>query len=325
MAKKDKPVVGLDLGATKMLVGVLKGRRVLSMVKAKTDPAGGERRFLSTISGAVRQALAEAGVKPGQLAGVGAGCPGIMDCRKDRIVSSANIPFLKDYPLARKLKKLFSVPAAVENDANMGLYGEQHFGAAAGYAHVAGFFLGTGIGGALILDGRLYRGSSGAAGELGHIFIDPLGPACGCGSRGCLEALAGRLALAAEAAVLASRGGAPKLMAAAGADLRKLKSGALARALKAGDEALRELVRRKAELVGIAMANVVNTLNPELIVLGGGMVEALGDVVVRAAEESMRRHAMPDIVRRVKVAPARLGDRAVLMGAAQWVRDQRYA
>jgi len=114
-------------------------------------------------------------------------------------------------------------------------------------------------------------------------------------------------------------------MAAAGADLRKLKSGALARALKAGDEALRELVRRKAELVGIAMANVVNTLNPELIVLGGGMVEALGDVVVRAAEESMRRHAMPDIVRRVKVAPARLGDRAVLMGAAQWVRDQRYA
>ena len=211
MAKKDKVVVGIDLGATKMLVGVLKGRKVLATVKAKTDPAGGEGEFFATIAATVARALADAGLKPSQLAAVGAGCPGVLDYRTDRIVSSANIPFIKDYPLARKLEKLFKVPAAVENDANMGLYGEQQFGAAAGCEHVAGFFLGTGIGGALILDGKLYRGSSGAAGELGHIFVDPLGPGCGCGNRGCLEALAGRLALAGEAAALAARGGAPRL------------------------------------------------------------------------------------------------------------------
>ena len=207
----------------------------------------------------------------------------------------------------------------------MGLYGEQQFGAAAGCAHVAGFFLGTGVGGALILDGKLYRGSSGAAGELGHIFVDPLGPACGCGNRGCLEALAGRLALAGEAATLAARGGAPHLMNEAGADVRKLKSGALARAVAAGDRQLKDLVKRKAALVGLAMANIVNTLDPECIVLGGGLVEAMGEIIVPAAEESMRRHAMPDIASHVTVAPAKLGDMAIVMGAAQWVRDQRDA
>jgi glucokinase len=322
MAKKDKIVVGVDLGATKMLVGVLKGRKVLAAVKAKTDPSGGEREFFATIAATVARAVGDAGLKPAQLTAVGAGCPGVLDYRTGRIVSSANIPFIKDYPLARKLEKLFKVPAAVENDANMGLYGEQRFGAAAGCAQVAGFFLGTGIGGALILDGKLYRGSSGAAGELGHIFVDALGPACGCGNRGCLEALAGRLALAGEAAALAARGGAPHLMNEAGADVRKLKSGALGRAVAAGDRQLKDLVRRKAVLIGLAMANVVNTLDPECIVLGGGLMEALGDVILPAAEESMRRHAMPDIASHVTVAPAKLGDLAIVMGAAQWVRDQ---
>ena len=322
MAKKDKAVVGIDLGGTKMLVGVVKGSKVLATVKAKTDPAGGEREFFATIAATVAKALEEAGVRPGRLAAVGAGCPGVLDTRSDRIVSSANIPFIKDYPLARKLEKLLKVPAAVENDANMGLFGEQRFGAASGCDHAAGFFLGTGIGGALILDGKLYRGSSGAAGELGHIFVDPMGPACGCGNRGCLEALAGRLALAGEAAALAARGGAPHLMKEAGADVRKLKSGALARAVEAGDRQLRDLVKRKAALVGLAMANVVNTLDPEVIVLGGGLVEAMGELIVPAAEESMRRHAMPDIAEHVTVAPAKLGDLAIVMGAAQWARER---
>ncbi|MFA6003731.1 MAG: ROK family protein [Elusimicrobiota bacterium] len=321
---KDKVVVGIDLGATKMLVGAMRGGRVLATVKAKTDPAGGEKLFLSTIASAVKQALGEAGISLKQLAAVGAGCPGVIDYRKDRVICSANIPFIRDYPLARKLSRLFRVPAAVENDANMGLYGEQQFGAAAGLRHVAGFFLGTGIGGALILDGRLYRGSSGAAGELGHIFLDPLGPICGCGNRGCLEALAGRLALAGEAAVLAARGGAPKLMADVGADLKRIKSGALARAVRS-DHELRDLVRRKAALVGIAMANITNTLDPELIVLGGGLVEAMPGLIVPAAEQSMRRHAMPDIARHVKVVAAELGDLAILMGAAKWALDQKYA
>ena len=325
MAKKNRAVVGIDLGATKMLVGVLQGRKVLATVKARTDPAGGEKEFFATIAATVAKALDEAGLKPRQLAAVGAGCPGVLDYRSGRIVFSANIPFIKDYPLARKLQKLFKVPAAVENDANMGLYGEQQFGAAAGCAHVVGFFLGTGIGGSLILDGKLYRGSSGAAGELGHIFVDPLGPACGCGNRGCLEALAGRLALAGEAAALAARGGAPRLLNEAGADVRKFKSGALARAVEAGDRQLKELVRRKAALVGIAMADIVNTLDPECIVLGGGLVEAMGELIVPAAEESMRRHAMPDIAAHVTVAPAKLGDMAIVMGAAQWARDQRDA
>lgn len=325
MAKNERTVIGIDLGATKILAGVLQGRRVLAAVKAKTDPAGGEREFFATIVKAVGQALAEAGLPARRLAAVGAGCPGVIDYRKGRVASSANIPFIKDYPLPRKLEKLFKVPATVENDANMGLYGEQQFGAASGYQHVAGFFLGTGIGGAFILDGRLYRGSSGAAGEVGHMFIDPLGPACGCGSRGCLETLTGRLAIAGEAAALAARGGAPRLLAEAGADVRKLKSGALGRAVAAGDKGLRDLIRRKAALIGTAMANIVNALDPECVVLGGGLMEALGDVILPEAEAAMRRHAMPDISRHVAVVPAKLADLAIVMGAAKWALEHRRA
>ncbi|HAM35687.1 MAG TPA: transcriptional regulator [Elusimicrobia bacterium] len=318
---KDKAVVGIDLGATKMLVGALRGSRVLATVKAKTDPAGGLRRFLDGISAAVEEVLSRAEIRPKQLAAVGVGCPGVIDYRKNRIRSSANIPFLINFPLAKRLERIFGTPTTVENDANMGLYGEQQFGAAAGYRHVAGFFMGTGIGGALILDGTLYRGSSGAAGELGHLFIDPLGPGCGCGNRGCLEAAAGRLAIAAEAAALACRGRADHLLSDAGSDLRKLKSGALARAVKAGDDELRQLLRRKAQLVGIGMANVVNTLDPECIVLGGGLMEAMPQLILPAAEQSMRGHAMPDIAEHVKVAAAELGDLAIVMGAAKWALD----
>jgi glucokinase len=111
-------------------------------------------------------------------------------------------------------------------------------------------------------------------------------------------------------------------MKAAGADVRKIKSGALARAVEAGDRQLRDLVKRKAALVGLAMANVVNTLDPECIVLGGGLVEAMGELIVPAAEASMRRHAMPDIASHVTVAPAKLGDMAIVMGSAQWARER---
>ena len=320
---KKKYWMGIDLGGTKMLAGVFKKDfKLIGTVKAKVQPAEGEKVFLKTLKETVLRVLDENKISLSQVAGIGAGCPGIMDTEKGRVEVSPNIPFLKNYPLAKTLSKMLGgVPVVLSNDVNAGLYGEQQFGAAHGHQNVVGIFLGTGIGGALIFGGKLYEGSGGGAGEIGHMQMEPNGPQCGCGQRGCLEALAGRVAIAAEAAVLASKQKSPHLFSAVGTDISKIKSGVLAKAIAAGDKALLQLIEQKSKLLGIAMANLVNVLNPELIVLGGGLIEALSGVILPASEKSMRHQAMPDLAKDVKVAAAKLGDHAIIQGAAKMALD----
>lgn len=323
MAKSTKYKIGVDVGGTKMLAGVLSpAGKVISSLKAKTVVEEGEQYFMDTLAELIRRALEEAKLTTADIDGIGIGSPGIIDAEKNFIISSPNIPFLSGFPLGKRVQKYFPVKVAVENDVNTGLYGEWQCGAAKGYKHVAGFFLGTGIGGALILDGKLYRGANGAAGEFGHICIEPGGPACGCGKNGCLEAISGRLAVAASAAAIASRGHASNLLAKAGTDIRNIKSGAMAKAIKAGDTKILELVQQRSRKLGQAMGMIVNALNPELIVLGGGMVEALGDIIVPEAEKAMHDHTVPALAGTVKVVPATLGDYAIVIGAAKMVADR---
>ncbi len=317
-SSKKKYFIGIDLGGTKMLTGLVKKDfSILAEEKSKVQPEEGPKFFFKSIEEGIEKVLSDSKVKLSQVAGIGVGCPGIIDSAEGRVISS-----LKNFHLAEKLSGVFDVPVAVGNDVNVGLFGEHQFGAAKDYSDVVGIFLGTGIGGALILGGKLYAGSSGAAGEIGHMNVDPKGPQCGCGNYGCLEALAGRVAIASEAAVLAARQKAPKLYDIAGTDILKIKSGALFKAIAAGDEALKDLILRKAQLIGIAMANLVNLLNPELFVLGGGMVEAMGKIILPEADESMRRYAMPGLAKKVKVAAAKLGDYAIVKGAAKMIADE---
>jgi glucokinase len=151
--------------------------------------------------------------------------------------------------------------------------------------------------------------------------MDTKGPACGCGGRGCLEAYAGRLAIAAEAAVLVARQEAPHLAQKAGTDIREIKSGALARAIRAGDDSIRDLLKAKARRVGMVMANLATFINPDMIVLGGGVVEAMPSLICREAEKTMRRQALPTSAKQVKVAVAKLGDHSIVMGAAKRADD----
>jgi glucokinase len=239
------------------------------------------------------------------------------------VVSSPNIPFLKNMSLGLELRQALGVNVEIENDVNAGLYGEHQFGAAAGYSNVAGIFMGTGIGGAFIFNDKLYRGATGSAGEVGHLLIDPLGPLCGCSRRGCLEAMAGRLAVASEAVAMAAKQQAPKLFKEFGTDIREIKSSALAKAIKDGDHSVEDLIKRKSRLVGIAMANIVNLLNPDLIVLGGGMVEAMQHIIIKEAMRSMREHVMPPLSKTVKVVAAKLKDFAIVMGAAKLAWDAK--
>jgi glucokinase len=325
--KKAKKVgkkywVGIDLGGTKMLVGLFKKDFTLvASEKVKVHAGQGEKALLKSLKEALHSILQKSKVQISQIAAAGIGCPGIIDSDEGKVIVSPNLPFLKNNALARKVSALFKFPVVLGNDVNTGLFGEQQFGAAKHASHAVGIFLGTGIGGALIIDGKIYVGSGGAAGEIGHMHADPLGPQCGCGRRGCLEAMAGRVAIASEAAVLAAKHKAPRLYDIAGTDISKIKSGALAKAIYAGDEAILHLIEQKARLLGIAMANLVNVLNPELIVLGGGVIEALGKFMIPEAVKSMHQHAMPGLGKQTEVVAAKLGDHAIILGAAKMAAD----
>jgi len=316
----DALVVGIDLGGSKMLATVYRGARALGSAKRSTDPNAGADGLAAGLVRTAEAALAAAGVDRSAPAAIGIGAPGPIDAQRGTLAGSPNLG-VADFPIRDCLEDAFGVPVVLENDVSAGTYGEHRFGAARGRRHVLGVFPGTGIGGGLVLDGRLYRGARGNAGELGHMIMQLDGPMCGCGQYGCLEALASRSAIARDLVAQAAIGRAPVVAARAGTDVRSVRSKMIARVVAAGDGPGLELLERAIERLGIGIANCVNLLNPEMVVLGGGLVEKLGDWLIERAADSMRRHALPSLAEGVEVVAATLGDEAVVRGAAALAQE----
>jgi glucokinase len=311
---KDSIVLGFDLGGTKMLCAVFRGKEIISRYKQETGAQEGPDAVVDRMVETIEKTAEDAGVGLSEIQGMGIAVPGPIDRNNGIMVRTPNLGFY-DYPLVKKLKKKFNSHIQIENDVSSGTYGELIQGAAVGYRHVIGAFPGTGIGGGIIVDGKLYRGASGNAGEIGHMIIQLNGPLCGCGQHGCLEALASKTALAKDAVALAAAGKAPTILDEAGTDFAKCKSKVFKKAM-GDDPAVTSIIKRGAELLGIGLANLVNIFNPELIVLGGGLVEKLGKEYTGIAESTMRAYAMEGISRDVQVVQAKLGDDAVVIGAA---------
>ncbi len=318
-------VVGVDLGGTKILSAVFDDDlRKIARKKTKTAAVNGSDAVLDNVSLSVAGALDKAKIPMADVDAIGVAVPGVFDRSTGVIIQTPNLP-LSDYPLKAALEQHFSRPVWVENDVNAGTYGEYRAGAAKGYRHVLGVFPGTGIGGGLIINGELYIGSGGNAGEIGHMIIQPGGPLCGCGRRGCLEAFAGRSAMARDAVFLANSGAAPDTLAAAGTDYSAYTSKVFHRAIEAGEAAIVGVIERAAWYLGIGLANCVNLLNPEIVVVGGGLVERLGDRYLRVVEQSMRDHAMRGLADHVAVVAASLGDDATVVGAAALAAERSRA
>lgn len=313
-------VIGFDLGGTKMLCAVFKGDKIVSRYKQETLAYEGPDKVVDRIVETLEKGIEEASVSPDDVQGIGIAVPGPIDRDKGVIVNTPNLGFY-DYSFLKKLKKKFKAPMIIGNDVSAGTYGEFLQGAAKGYKHVIGVFPGTGIGGGIIIDGKLYHGASGNAGEVGHMIVQLEGPLCGCGRYGCLEAVASKTALSKDAVALAAAGKAPTIMKEAGTDFALCKSKVFKKAM-GDDDAITEIIKRGAYLLGIGLANLVNIFNPELIILGGGLVEKLGKQYTGIAEKSMRDHAMPAISKDVTVLPAQLGDDAVVIGAAGAIREE---
>jgi len=289
--------------------------------RKKTKVTSGGESVYERIVECIKGLLLEPKVRGRKLMGIGVGSPGVLDPETGVVLDAANLHW-EGFPLGGNLAREFGVPVAVDNDVNMGVYGEYHFGGAKGFGNVTGLFPGTGIGGGLILDGKLFRGTTGNAGELGHMIMEIDGPRCGCGQRGCLEALASRVAIAREVAALAFRGDAPYLLKNGGTDIASIRSGTLAKAIAAGDTHVEEVVRRAARYIGVAMANLVNAFGPDAFILGGGLVEKLKDLFLEETTKAMREHALPFLAKPVKVKAAKLADDAVVMGAAVLIKEK---
>ena len=318
-AKERTHWVGFDLGGTKMFATVFDARfEPKGRERRKTKGHEGAKAGMERMIEAIYVALEQAKVPVEKLGGIGVGCPGAVDLDRGLIEDAANLGW-KDARLRDKLEAEFGCPAVVVNDVDAGVYGEYRFGVARDARCVLGVFPGTGIGGGCVYEGRIIRGKKYSCMEIGHIQVRPHGGRlCGCGRYGCLETEASRLAIAAEAARAAYRGDAPHLMELAGTDLADIRSGAIAESIKAGDAAVEQIVRRAAGMIGLAIGNVTNLLAPDVVVLGGGLVEALPKWFVETIEEAAREHAMPALARTFRVAASKLGDDANVLGAAGW-------
>ncbi len=316
------PVVGVDLGGTKILVGVVgRDHAILGRSKRSTPSEAGGPAILEAIISAIDQALQEAGLSRTEVAGVGIGSPGPIDSKTGVIRFSANMN-VHDWPLATDLSQAIGLPTLLRNDVIVGGYGEFKLGAGRGYQNVLAAFVGTGIGGCLILDGKVLEGATGNAGEIGHIVVKANGPKCGCGRRGCLEAVASRSAIARRIHKAAKKGEISSLAHKVEKKSHKLKSGDLAAAVAAGDVvALRE-VERAAHFLGLALGGLVNLIGPEIIVIGGGVTAALGPMFLDLIRTAARQQILVDPNETIKIEPAALGDDAGILGAALLALDK---
>jgi glucokinase len=310
--------VGFDLGGTKMMAAALSDElRILGRRRRKTKGADGAKAGIDRILETIRDALEDAKIPADELAGIGVGCPGNIDLDRGVILDSANLGW-RNVQIRDILEKEFGCTAVILNDVDAGVYGEYRFGAGKGARCLVGVFPGTGIGGGCVLEGKVVRGKNMSCFEIGHVQISSNGLPCGCGRFGCLETEASRLAISAQAAMAAFRGEAPHLLAEAGTDLAEIRSGTLAAAIKAGDTIIERIVKRAAGLIGRAVGDIVNLLLPDIVVLGGGLVEAMPEIFVQGVEEAARQRAAPPFAKSFKVAAAKLGDDAVVRGAAAW-------
>ena len=314
--------LGFDLGGTKMLAQVYDADlNLLGRERRKTKASSPTDSGLDRIIESIHAALTSANVSPARLAGIGIGCPGPVDMDHGVLLHPPNLAWA-EVPVGARLQEEFGCEVRVLNDVDAGMYAEYRFGAAQGVRCAVGVFPGTGIGGGCIYKGEILHGSRTTCMEIGHVQIMPDGPLCGCGRRGCLESLASRLAIAANAARAVFRGEAPKLKEIAGTDLAEIRSGALADAIAADDKVVRDIVREAARRLGISVASVIHILSPDVIVLGGGLVEAMPELFIEQVTKAARKRVMTAFKDTFQVVASELEDDAVALGAAAWAKHK---
>lgn len=319
MAQPAARFVGVDIGGTKLhaLVADAEGH-VFGRARKKVGKDRSFAAVLDRVVSVAREACAEARIELAAVTAVGVGAPSPV-LPDGTAVHAPNLGW-EQVPLAPTLARMLGRPCVAANDCDAGTFGEVRFGAARGARTAVGLFVGTGLGGGIVVDGQLINGDNHKAAEVGHMIVERDGRRCGCGHRGCLEAYASKTGMANRLARLCEKTGRTTVLAdRCEGDWSQLKAGMLADAYGAGDELAVEVIDEAADYLGLGIGNLVTLLGPGIVVLGGGVISALGPALldrIRAAAASVSWP--PSSFEDTRLELAALGDDAVALGAVAW-------
>ncbi|MCM8800587.1 MAG: ROK family protein [Candidatus Omnitrophica bacterium] len=299
-------IIGVDLGGTNLKIGLLGSNyKIITKKVLSTRSFIKKEQLISAIINSIKALIRENRLSKKDLLGIGLGLPGPIDIKKGLVHFFPNIAGFKKVRLKRILEKRLGLPVFLDNDANLMALAEYRYGKARGFKNAVCLTLGTGVGGGIIINGILYRGSGFSAGEIGHIPLNEEGPLCNCGGRACLETYIGNKAVIKEAKKIFNR------------DISLEELSKLARE---GDKRARLIWLRVAGRLGIALSGIINLLNPEVVVIGGGIAQA-GKILFDKLRKTIKERAMMVQARQVKVLKAKLGNDAGLIGAGILVKE----
>jgi glucokinase len=325
MPARNRYAIGVDLGGTKILTAIVDSRgNVLGTGKKTTQADKGPDAVIDRMTKALDEALAAAGLNKRRIAAIGLGAPGVVDNQRGLVVYATNLPGWKNIELAKALRKWHNAPVTLSNDVRVAAVGEHRVGAGKGAHNLIAVFVGTGIGGGVIINDHVYTGSRFSGGEVGHMIIIADGPyAVGGGIRGGIEALASRSAIERDlrAGMAAGRKSVlPELLAEKGAET--ITSSVLAKAVSKNDPLTLEVVRRAAYYLGLHAASLINALDPEMLIYGGGVIEGLGEWMVSQIRETAKQYCINKAnLDKIKIVEAKLGEQAGVVGAALLALD----
>lgn len=307
-------VVGVDIGATHLGLSLADlSAHVLNETEIAFDVGRGPEICLAKVDDLLRELLVRADLSLDDILAVGVGVPGPVVEMAGAVVAPPIMPGWDGFPITAHLHSLWNCPIALNNDAELGALGEWAYGAGRGEPYLLYIKVGYGIGAGLLIDGEVYRGASGSAGEIGHITISSQGPVCSCGNIGCLESLAGGRAIA-ERAMQAIASDHRRTQLAAITPVENLTALDVAAAAGRGDLVSQEIVAEAGEYLGIAIANLINIVNPGMIIVGGGVAQ-MGDLFLEPIRRSANQRSLQAAVRKLRITAATLGKRSTSMGA----------
>ena len=303
----------LDVGGTKVLGAIFNENDeiIFRLKKRSTSRGTGSADVEQVIVDVVEEMIASSGIDKSEIHAIASCAPGVIDQDRGVVLFTPNLPW-RDYDIRSAMMQRFGVPFFVGNDVNLGVLGEHEYGAAKGYNNVVGFFVGTGMGGGLILNGELFTGNQCKAAEYGHMILDPKGPKCNCGQRGCLEAYSSKTGMTNYIKKQIAKG--RETMMADAVSEGVFRSKKLKKAVAAGDPVACEAVDRACHWLAVATGSMINTLSPDLVLYGGGVIEAMGNVFLEKVLAELDQYCLPTIRSTVEVKTAALGDDSILYG-----------
>lgn len=326
MNVEERPVVGIDLGGTKIHVAAVDAEgAILSSARARTPLGGGPEPVIHEMAELIGVVVKGSGAELKDFSAISIGVPGAVDEEEGVVEWAPNLEW-RQVPLERLLQAALGhpLPVFLGNDVDVAVLGEHSYGCGRGTSDLLGVFVGTGIGGGIIIDGALHSGARHAAGEVGHVILKKGGPRCRCGNRGCAEALASRTAMERQVKALIKKGRSsivPDLLSRSGTP--RLTSSVIARALAKNDKVMTRVFRRAQRNLGLLVASLINVLDPEMVVIGGGLCERLGEQMVGRIRQVAHAHLLlKERLDQVKIEPTLLRDRAAPLGAAVLARQR---